>query len=149
VPNPKPHPSRRHSARGRGQALVEFALVFPLFILLLAGMIDFGMGLSQYMTIINAARESARLGVTACTNPTGCKAAVEAKAIAVAGGIAPTVDVTCAKPEPDLTPIDCAAAGASSGDSVTVKVSYTYHMIWPLAFGTTIQLDSSVKMMIE
>ena len=37
----------------RGQSLVEFALVFPLFILLLAGMIDFGLGLYSYMTINN------------------------------------------------------------------------------------------------
>ena len=65
---------RRRRGRGRprqrGQSLVEFALVFPLFILLLAGMIDFGLGLYSYMTINNATRDAARLGATMCTaNP--------------------------------------------------------------------------------
>ena len=32
--------------RSRGQAVVEFALIVPIFIMLLAGMIDFGIGLS-------------------------------------------------------------------------------------------------------
>ncbi len=55
--------SARHTDRGRGQALVEFALVVPLFLLLVAGMIDFGMGLSSSITVTNAAREGARLGI--------------------------------------------------------------------------------------
>jgi Flp pilus assembly protein TadG len=49
-------------SRSRGQALVEFALVFPLFMLLLFGLIDIG----RYVYVTNAfnqaAREAARFG---------------------------------------------------------------------------------------
>jgi TadE-like protein len=44
----------------RGQALVELALVFPLFIVLLVGIIVLGMGVVYDQQITNAAREAAR-----------------------------------------------------------------------------------------
>jgi Flp pilus assembly protein TadG len=47
---------------GRGQSLVEFALVLiPLFVILL-GIIQFGFVFNAYVTITNAAREGARNG---------------------------------------------------------------------------------------
>ncbi|MGZ5408336.1 MAG: TadE/TadG family type IV pilus assembly protein, partial [Aeromicrobium sp.] len=49
--------------RREGQSLVEFAVVLPVFLLILAGIIDFGLGLYSQMTVINAAREGARLGI--------------------------------------------------------------------------------------
>jgi Flp pilus assembly protein TadG len=132
--------------RSRGQSLVEFALVFPVFILLLAGMIDFGMGLYSYMTIINAAREGARLGVTNCV-ATNCGSAVAARATANASGLGPAVTVTCVHPAESSSAIACASS--VSGDAVKVTVAYTYHMLWPLTFGTQIPMSSSVKMVLE
>lgn len=44
----------------RGQALVEFALVAPLFMLLLTGIIIFGIGVFYQQQLTNAARETAR-----------------------------------------------------------------------------------------
>ena len=44
----------------RGQALVEFALVAPLFIFVLAGIIIFGIGVFNQQQVTNAAREAAR-----------------------------------------------------------------------------------------
>lgn len=46
-----------------GVAAVEMAIIFPLFLLLLFGMIQFGMGWFYKQTITNAAREGARLGI--------------------------------------------------------------------------------------
>jgi Flp pilus assembly protein TadG len=135
---------RRRGARpaSRGQSLVEFALVFPIFILLLAGMIDFGIGLYSYMTIINAARDGARLAATAC-NSTACSPAVSARVTAAAGGLSLTgVSVVCA-------PNAANCSDAVKGDSVTVTAQYTYRMIWPLAFGTQIPMTSSIKFMVE
>ena len=132
--------------RNEGQSLVEFALVFPIFILLLAGIIDFGLGLYSYNTIINAAREGARLGVTNCT-ATNCAAAVQARTVANSNGLLAGGNVT----------VSCAtAAGAAeactaskAGDSVNVQVNYQYRMIWPLTFGTQIPMGSSLTMMLE
>jgi Flp pilus assembly protein TadG len=44
----------------RGSNLVEFALVLPLLVLILAGMADVGRAFNSYMVITNAAREGAR-----------------------------------------------------------------------------------------
>jgi Flp pilus assembly protein TadG len=56
---------RRHSARpdrSRGQTLVEFALVLPIFLLLLFAVIDGGRYIYLSSALSNAAREGARLG---------------------------------------------------------------------------------------
>jgi Flp pilus assembly protein TadG len=47
----------------RGAELIEFALVAPILILLIAGIFDFGMMFRTYETVTNAAREGARVGV--------------------------------------------------------------------------------------
>ena len=46
----------------KGQALVEFALVLPLFILLVCAMIDFGWMLLLTHNLTNAARVGCRVG---------------------------------------------------------------------------------------
>jgi len=43
----------------RGQSVVEFALVFPILILILMGTIDFGRLFYSYVTVTNAARVGA------------------------------------------------------------------------------------------
>ena len=55
--------SFRRQGRSRGQALVEFALVFPIIVLLLLAMFDFGRAIFLYNGLTNAAREGVRLAV--------------------------------------------------------------------------------------
>jgi len=54
--------SRRRSANASrsGQALVEFALVVPLLLILLLGVVEFGRAWNVYQVITDAAREAAR-----------------------------------------------------------------------------------------
>lgn len=52
---------RPSSKRRRGQSLVEFALVLPIFLLLLFGLIDAGRLVYQHSVLSQAAREGARL----------------------------------------------------------------------------------------
>ena len=49
--------------RDRGQALVEFALVIPLFLLMMLALFDLGRAVFAYNTLTNAAREGARLAI--------------------------------------------------------------------------------------
>jgi Flp pilus assembly protein TadG len=49
--------------RQRGQALVEFSLVIPLFLLLLIALFDMGRAVFSYNTLTNAAREGARMAI--------------------------------------------------------------------------------------
>ncbi len=54
-------PSNGRKARDRGATAVEFALVLPLLLLLVCGIIDFGRALNAQITLTQAAREGARL----------------------------------------------------------------------------------------
>lgn len=47
--------------RSRGAVLVEFALVLPVLLLLLLGIIEFGMLMMHQLTLMQAAREGVRL----------------------------------------------------------------------------------------
>ena len=51
----------RRPARGTGQALVEFALVLPIFLLIVFGVFELGRAVFAYNTVANAAREGARV----------------------------------------------------------------------------------------
>lgn len=57
----KANPARRSSQRG--QALVEFALVAPLFFLIVFAIIDFGRYVYYVQVLNNAAREGARYAI--------------------------------------------------------------------------------------
>ena len=46
-----------------GAELIEFALVFPLLLLVFLGIIDFGLLFQKYEVVTNAAREGARVAV--------------------------------------------------------------------------------------
>lgn len=54
----------------RGQALVEFALIFPVFMLLLAGMIQFGVILWGQNTLNQVVRDTGRYAATLCSDAT-------------------------------------------------------------------------------
>lgn len=46
----------------RGQELVEYALTLPILLLLVIGIMEFGVTIFVYNTMANAAREGARVG---------------------------------------------------------------------------------------
>jgi Flp pilus assembly protein TadG len=54
--------TNRRSGR-RGQALVEFALIVPIFVLMLVAVFDLGRAVFAYNTLTNAAREGARIAI--------------------------------------------------------------------------------------
>ena len=54
---------RRFGRSESGQALAEFALVLPLLLLLIAGIVEFGRGWNIQQVVTDAAREGARLTV--------------------------------------------------------------------------------------
>ncbi len=55
----------RRNGGQRSQALIEFALVSPVLLLLLFGVIDIGRAIFYYDTVNHAAREGARVAVRA------------------------------------------------------------------------------------
>lgn len=131
--------SRRVRAE-RGAELIEFALVFPLLLLLVLGMVDFGFLFQRYEVLTNAAREGARLAVL----PGYSTADVQARVCnyLTSGGIAVTGG--CPTPtNPVITPSNTtvAVAGGTPLSAKRVQIVYTnsYLFIGPIAkmFGGT------------
>jgi Flp pilus assembly protein TadG len=55
----------------KGATLVEFAFVFPLLMLLLFGIIEFGRLITTFVTVSTASREGARYGTAIGVGPNG------------------------------------------------------------------------------
>src|SRR5882672_6276307 len=68
-----------------GAELIEFALVFPLLLLVVLGIVDFGFLFQQYEVVTNAAREGARIAVLQDYTPDDASA--RAKAYLTAAGL--------------------------------------------------------------
>jgi hypothetical protein len=49
--------------RGRGQSLVEFALILPILLILMLGILDFSRAVSAYNSVSNGAKSGARVGI--------------------------------------------------------------------------------------
>ena len=128
----------------KGQALVEFALLVPIFLLLLFAIVDFGMGFYSWITVTNGAREGARLGAVLATEQQIKDQVYQAVSLPNEG-TKMTVTVTGAQGQP--------------GQSVVVKVDYDYDLITPLAgivsfvsgnvLGPTLTLSSTAEMRLE
>jgi Flp pilus assembly protein TadG len=88
---------------------VEFALLLPLLLLILLGIVDFGRMLNAQITLTQAAREGARLVALGQPN-------VQSRTQAAASGLSPVgVSIQSACP-----------VGAGQGSNAVVRTSYTF-----------------------
>ena len=115
----------------RGQSLVEFALVLPILLILVLGIVDFGMGLRAYVTLTNATREGARfaaVGNPAGTYPADCTGSSSDSAV---GRVCTTLSGL------DLDGMQTVSVvypdGQLPGNSVVVSADYQYEFITPLS----------------
>ena len=139
---------RLQTSRGRsaGQALVEFALIFPILILVLVAIFDVGRLVFAYNTITNAAREATRFAIVDQTDTL-----IKAEAINQAtslGLVAGDVSVEFCNPVTNV----CSTTRPTNLDAlVKVRVSYAWSAITPIIGNLigpkTITADS--RMVIE
>src|SRR4051812_5895809 len=115
---------RRHHSRGQG--LVEFALVFPILILLLIAVFDLGRLVFAYNDITNAARSGARVAIVDQTNNVARTAVINQ---ATSLGLKPA-DVTI-----DYLTSDLSAPCPSPkqlGCVAHIKVNFAWRAITPI-----------------
>jgi Flp pilus assembly protein TadG len=114
----------------RGAAAVEFALVLPILLLVVFGIINFGIVLAQKSSLANAVRAGARYGtVNSYTTTHTCRSVIDkvrgsASTIGIGTSTSTQIAVTVTRLKPDgtaYTPSGCSVAAgvASSGASLT------------------------------
>jgi Flp pilus assembly protein TadG len=137
-------PGRVTPRRSRGQSLVEFALVFPIIVLLVMAFMEIGRAVFAYNTIANAARQGARVAavnqladVTECDESRpiedpyephwsmrGC-AILAAKTLGIS-----TSNVSVAYAPPPATTVDCDPE-LNVGCIAAVTVTYNFTLTTP------------------
>lgn len=118
----------------RGQSLIEFAFILPIFLLLMLGGADLIMAYSAKQNVNYVAEESARC-VAVGTNPSCTPSGVGAYALTLASGVGlPTSDLTASSPNgcPNVAP-------------VIVTVTYTFKPVFPFFSTTPIVLTSTAQ----
>lgn len=117
---------KRRVASKRGQALVEFAMVMPVFVLLLFALLDFGRVVYAMNTVNQASREAARFA--AIEHSTAKYGEIRALAIRMAPGIGLN--------NGDVTGAGCADCfypdGTLPGGRAVVRVTKSIELITPL-----------------
>lgn len=115
-------------ASDRGAAAVEFALVLPVLIVLILGLVEFSRLFNIQISLSNAAREGAR--TMAIENDLDV---ARTSAIAAAPSISPAVSAA----QISISPSDCSAGG-----TVTVTIDYSVGLMTGF-FGPEIPLTGT------
>ena len=122
----------------KGQSIVEFALVLPLLLLLLAGIVDFGRIMNAYLVTNYASREGVRQAALGQTD-----SVITDTVKRVAGNLDPTIL------QIQITP---SKSSRVRGTETTVRVTYQIDEITP-AIGVFIPdpyvINTSTSMRVE
>jgi len=126
---------RRHRIikNEKGASAVEFALILPILIILVFGIVEFGIAFNNYITITHAAREGARIAAVDLNNPDLKNIIIER-----------------AYPVP-ITPDDITITpeGTNIGDPVEVEITYNISITIPLVGSWDIPLKNKAIMRLE
>lgn len=115
----------RNRRGDRGAAAVEFALVLPVLILLLLGLVEFSRVYNIQISLSNAAREGARTMAIHNSQPTARTAAIAA---------APSINPAVSAGQIAVSPSTC-----TPGATVAVTISYPVSLLTGF-FGATLPL---------
>lgn len=154
----------------RGASAVEFALILPLLLLILFGIIEFSILFYDKAMLTNASREGARLGIVFRADTNGdrsnfCRDEIAQRVrdyassnlITFATGVTPTVRTFCAADCANFTECETCPATITEGQCLRVLVTYNYNFLvlqglaglfpganWPGFL--TIQADTVMRM---
>ena len=131
--------NKLRNSSSQGQGLVEFALVLPLLLLILFGVLDLGRIFATAITVTNAAREGARYislhpddlgGVVGVVQAEGFNSGID-----IDGG---DIHVSCTMQDGE-----CVEAKEAS-----VEVTYSFDLILGWIF-PEVEITRSVRMLVQ
>ena len=109
----------------RGAELVEFALVFPMLLLVIVGIMDFGLLFQRYEVLTAAAREGARVAILPGYTDADVQARVNA--YLTAGGVTQPATVSVGAPQTVTVGSQCISIRP-----VTVTYTHQYLFVGPI-----------------
>ncbi len=128
----------KHIKNNKGQSLVEFTMILPLVLLILMGILTFGIMLNTYLTLSHISKEGARMGALGESD-----ADIIAKMIDISSALDHTrLDI-------EINPVQ---GSRSSGDTVTVSSEYQFQVIVPIIsniVGDVVSLEAQTSMRVE
>jgi len=137
--------SRQHSRRlghERGQTAVEFALIAPILIALLLGVVQAGIAFHNYLSVTDAARAVARKAILVRLTPL-----TQSQINQIADDASPDLDAS--QLTATVTPDPSDPTFTTAGSTISVTVTYPYHLSLfgiPVIDGT---LTSTMKDRLE
>ena len=129
--------SRPKTRQSTGQALAEFALVAPIFFLILFGIIESGRFIFHYEMLSSATRDGARYAIVHGGTSTNPATADDVKDVVLDSALAIADDS-------NLVVTTVWPVSNARGETVTVGVAYTYDPIVPLLPLITITAESTL-----
>ncbi len=127
----------------RGQGMVELALMLPMMLTLVLGVVDLGMGFRTYITLNNAAREGARWVTIYPSDPGGAMARVAFEAdhagLENTGSADGGIQVTFSPQQSVYT----------AGQEVTVTIRHDYPVMFGIITGLpNVPFSAEATMMV-
>jgi len=132
----------------RGQSLVEFAIIAPVFLLLCMGALDLGRVYFAHIALVGAVEQGVRV---AGMNPTSSDTDVRNAVVNEPNGTlsAYTVNASVSPPHPATVP----PTNRPKGSTVTVTANTTFSLITPLmqaiAGGQSVVLNATASMVVQ
>ena len=117
---------RRLCRSERGAELIEMAIVTPLLLLLVMGIVDFGFMFQRFVVLTNAAVEAARVATLPGYSEADARA--RAQAYATNGGVPGIVTANC-----PAVALPGAGGGTWPGVTCTVQHVYRLQYVAPIA----------------
>lgn len=121
----------------RGQSLVEMAIILPVLLMLIFGMVEFGRILSSYLIMENLSRDAARYGVVGHT---------DTEILNLVSAQNPGLDTTIL--DVDINP----GGNRTRGTALTITLNYSVNIIAPIMsdlLPNPFPLETSCTMMVE
>lgn len=136
--------SAEHQKYFRGQAIVEFAVVLPILLLLMLGLINLGVLINAQIILTQAAWEGARAGTT--LNPSLGEGdaeiigAVQASLIGLSDPASVTVSIS-----PDEATRGAMPWPKPRGEPLTVRLAYPMNLALPLPITVTLGAEATSR----
>lgn len=120
----------------KGQSIVEFALILPLLVLMLFGIIDFARIFHVYLTMDHAGREAGRAASIGKNDTYITQKAID-------NGVSINLKATDVDISPKVT--------RKSGDNVTITITYSIDFLTPVIGNVVgpITLEDKTVMRVE